>query len=393
MSHALARMPQLVCWIALATGLAPLVSGGEASAQVLKPFEAVIRPHVDAGELAGVVVLVSDKERDLAIEAVGFADVANRTPMRADTVFWIASISKPVTAAALMVLVDDGKVGLDDPVTKYLPEFKDQWVVSQRMPDKLTLTRPARPVTIRHLLSHTSGMPFKSALEDPTLDALPLRDRVRGYAMTPLQSEPGDKYEYSNAGINTAGRVIEVVSGLSFAEFLRQRLLDPLGMAETTFWPTSSQVKRAAKAYKPKSGDKAMEETPIGQLQYPLDGPGREPMPAGGLFSTAADMSVFGRMVLNGGTHGGKRVLSADAVRQMTTAQTAGDKTLNYGLGWATNGRTFGHGGTLGTDLSVDSKAGLVTVYLVQQAGSVPGRNCQGDFKKAAAEKFAPPAK
>ena len=315
MSHILARMPQFLCWIALATGLAPLVSGGEASAQVLKPFEAVIRPHVDAGELAGVVVLVSDKERDLAIEAVGFADVANRTPMRADTVFWIASISKPVTAAALMVLVDDGKVGLDDPVTKYLPEFKDQWVVSQRMPDKLTLTRPARPVTIRHLLSHTSGMPFKSALEDPTLDALPLRDRVRGYAMTPLQSEPGDKYEYSNAGINTAGRVIEVVSGLSFAEFLRQRLLDPLGMAETTFWPTSSQVKRAAKAYKPKSGDKAMEETPIGQLQYPLDGPGREPMPAGGLFSTAADMSVFGRMVLNGGTHGGKRVLSADAVR------------------------------------------------------------------------------
>ena len=127
MSHLHARMPQLLCWIALATGLAPLVSGGEASAQALKPFEAVIRPHVDAGELAGVVVLVSDKERDLAIEAVGFADVANRTPMRADTVFWIASISKPVTAAALMVLVDDGKVGLDDPVTKYLPEFKDQW--------------------------------------------------------------------------------------------------------------------------------------------------------------------------------------------------------------------------------------------------------------------------
>src|SRR5262249_53558646 len=137
---------------------------------------AVLQPFVDRGELAGAVTLVADRERVLSLEAVGFSDVAAGRPMRTDALFWIASQSKPMTAAALMMLVDEGKVGLDDPVTRHLPEFKDQWLAADRDADHVLLRRPARPVTVRHLLSHTSGLPFKSALEEPTLDRFELRD-------------------------------------------------------------------------------------------------------------------------------------------------------------------------------------------------------------------------
>src|SRR5262249_1112701 len=159
--------------------------------------------------------------------------------------------------------------------------------------------RPKHPPTVRHLLSHTSGMPFRSAMEQPTLDRLTLRDCVLSYAMTPLGSEPGTEYQYSNAGINTAGRIIEVVSGMPYETFLQKRLFDPLGMKDTTFWPTEEQLKRLAKAYRPK--DKSgLEETTITQLQYPLADRNRKPMPAGGLFSTASDVGRFCQMILNG---------------------------------------------------------------------------------------------
>src|SRR5207302_2661627 len=116
--------------------------------------------------------------------------------------------------------------------------------------EHMLLHRPKRAVTVRDVLSHTSGMPFKSALEEPTLDGLTLRDAVRSYAMTPLQSEPGTRYQYSNAGINTAGRIIEVVSGMPYETFMDRHLFGPLGMKDTTFWPDEGQLARLAKAYK-----------------------------------------------------------------------------------------------------------------------------------------------
>ena len=180
-----------------------------------------LQPFVDSHTLAGAVVLVADRDKVLDLEAVGYADVAAKTPMKTDDLFWIASMSKPMTAAAFMMLVDEGKVKLDDPVEKYLPEFKDQWVIAEQDKDHMLLKRPTHPITVRNILSHTSGLPFTSAMETPTLDLLPLRDAVRSYAMTPLQFEPDSKYQYSNAGINTAGRIIEVVSGMPYEEFLR----------------------------------------------------------------------------------------------------------------------------------------------------------------------------
>ncbi len=356
---------------------------------------AAVQPFVDRGVVAGAVVLVADKDKVLAVETAGFADVAARKPMAADALFWIASQSKPITAAALMILVDEGKVGLDDPVGKHLPEFKGVWLAAERDETHLTLKRPARPVTIRDLLSHTSGLPFRSAAEEPTLDGLPLAAAVKTYAMTPLGTEPGAKHFYSNAGINTAGRVIEVVSGKSYEAFLDERLFAPLGMTKTTFWPGEEQVKRLAKAYKPDAAKTGLAETTISQLHYPLsDRVKRFPMPAGGLFSTAADVSRFCRMVLNGGTLDGKRVLSESAVKEMTTRQTPAALKESYGLGWSVDNGTFGHGGALSTNMTVDPKRGLVFVYLVQHAGFPgDGGKAQGTARRAAEAKYGAAAK
>jgi CubicO group peptidase (beta-lactamase class C family) len=344
---------------------------------------------VDRHELAGAVTLVADQDKVLSLDAVGYADVAAGKPLKTDALFWIASQSKSITATAFMMLVDEGKVKLDDPVEQYLPEFKDQWLAVEQDKDHVLLRKPAHPITVRNLLSHTSGMPFMSVLERPTLDLLPLRVAVGSYAMTPLQSEPGTKYQYSNAGINTAGRIIEVVSGMPYEDFLQKRLFDPLGMKDTTFWPSEEQLQRLAKSYRPNAAKTDLEETTIGQLKYPLSDRQRQPMPAGGLFSTAGDLGRFCRMVLNGGVLDGKRYLSEAAMAAMTSKQTGDAIKDTYGLGWSTGGGTFGHGGAYATNMTIDPKRGLVMVFLVQHAG-FPGKGGEsgGAFRKAAEEQF-----
>jgi CubicO group peptidase (beta-lactamase class C family) len=354
-----------------------------------KTIAAALQPFVDSHSLAGAVVLVADKDKVLSLEAVGFADIAEKKAMKTDALFWIASQSKSITAAALMMLVDDGKVKLDDPVEKHLPEFKGQWLAVEQDKEHMLLKKPKRSITVRDILSHTSGMPFRSAMEEPTLDMLSLRDAVKSYAMTPLHSEPGTKYQYSNSGINTAGRIIEVASGMPYEEFLDKRLFDPLGMKDTTFWPNENQLTRLAKPYKPNKENNGLEETTIGQLKYPLNDRKRQPMPAGGLFSTADDVGRFCLMMLNGGTVNGKRVLSEDAVKRMTTKQTGDAIKDNYGLGWSTAGDSFGHGGALSTNMTVNTKRGLIMVFLVQHAGFAgDGGKSLGAFQKAAEEAF-----
>jgi CubicO group peptidase (beta-lactamase class C family) len=354
-----------------------------------KKIAAALQPFVESHSLAGAVTLVANKDKVLSLEAVGYSDVAAGKPLKPDALFWIASQSKPITAAALMMLVDEGKVNLDAPVSKYLPEFNDQWVAVERDKDHVLLKRPTHPATVRNLLSHTSGLPFKSALEQPTLDLLPLRDGARSYAMTPLDSDPGTKFQYSNAGINTAGRIIEVVSGMPYEEFLDKRLFGPLGMKDTTFWPNEDQLKRLAKSYKPNADKTDLEEITVGQLKYPLNDRKRQPMPAGGLFSTAADLGRFCQMILNGGVSDGKRYLSESAVEQMTSKQTGDAVKEGYGLGWSTGGGSFGHGGAYSTNMSIDAKRGLIAVFMVQHAGFPgDGGKSQGAFRKAAEEEF-----
>ena len=348
-----------------------------------------LQPFVERHAPAGAVTLVADREKILDLEAIGFADVAAHRAMATDALFWIASQSKPITATALMMLVDEGKLKLDDPVAKYLPEFNNLWLAVEHDNDHMLLKRPRHAITVREILSHTSGMAFSSAIEQPTLDMLPLRDAVRSYAMNPLQYEPGTKYQYANAGINTAGRLIEVLSGMPYAEFLNTRLFKPLGMKDTTFRPTKAQILRLAKSYKPNADKTDLEETTITQLHYPLDDRARQPMPAGGLFSTAVDLAHFCRMILNNGTYKGKRYLSEEAVKQMTGKQTGDALPDGYGLGWATGGGNFGHGGAYSTNMNIDTNRGLITIWMVQHAGfPTNGDQSGGAFRKAAEEQF-----
>lgn len=364
-----------------------------------------LKPFVDKDELAGAVVLVAGPDKVLATETVGFANRETRTAMKPDSVFWIASMTKPMTAAALMMLVDEGKVSLDDPVEKYLSEFKTVMVVAEQDKDHVLLKKPKRAPTLRDCLRHTSGMPFGSALESPTIDKLYLKDAVRSYALTPLQYEPGTKYVYSNAGINTAGRVIEVVSGMSYEDFMAKRLFAPLGMTETTWRPTGEQLKRVATTYRPGKGKSGLEPMPIAPLAQPLSDPTRQPCPGGGLFSTAKDVAAFGQLILRGGVGpDGKRLLSENAVRELTGTQT--DDLLNkgkgeggYGLGFSTTRKAkadgpavagpCGHGGAYATNLWINPDKKLVLVYLVQHAG-FPGEGgkARGAFEKAATDLY-----
>lgn len=351
-----------------------------------------LQPFVAKQELAGAVTLVADKDRVLAVETVGFANLDSRKPMAPDTLFWIASQSKPITSVAVMMLVDEGRIALDDAVEKYLPEFRAQMVAVEKDTNHMVLRRPAHPVTVREVLSHMSGMPFQSSVEAPNRDGLPLASAVRSYAITPLLSEPGTRYEYSNAGINTAARILEVVSGIPYEAFMQKRVFDPLGMKDTTFWPNDRQLRRLATSYRPDPSKTRLVEFRMSQLGYPLDDRiHRFPMPAGGLFSTARDTARFCQMMLNGGVLEGRRYLTPAAFQEMTRRQTPATAKESYGLGFQMGADWFGHGGANATTMEIHPSKGLVMVWLVQHGGFLgDGAKAQGVFKSWAAEQFAP---
>ncbi len=189
-------------------------------------IHAYLQPLVADHTFAGAVTLIATKDRTVYLKAIGYRDYSAKAPMTTDSLFWIASTSKPMTATALMMLADEGKVSLDDPVEKYLPEFKGQKVRQAKadsthdaqkssMPATPPVLVPVdHPIRIREILSHTSGLPFKSTAQPGALDLLPLKDAVRSFAAEPLEFQPGTDYAYSNEGLNTAARIIEVVSGI-----------------------------------------------------------------------------------------------------------------------------------------------------------------------------------
>jgi CubicO group peptidase (beta-lactamase class C family) len=375
------------CFLSVATALVlTLPSRAETSASVLQPY-------VDRHELAGAVVLVANKDNVLEITSVGFSDIEAGKPMTADTVFWIASQTKPMTATALMMLVDEGKLALDDPVEKHLPEFKGQMVIAEKDASHVLLRKPVHPITVREVLSHMSGLPYKSAIEEPTLDGLPLAAAVRSYAAAPLQTEPGTHYQYSNAGVNTAARIIEVISGMKYEDFMQKRLFDPLGMKDTTFWPTEEQAKRVAKSYGPNAEKTGLKELQISQLLYPLsDRTHRFPMPAGGLFSTANDVARFCQMLLNCGQLDGHRYVSEASAKEMSRRQTPETVKESYGLGFSLTESSFGHGGAQATNMQIFPAKGLVLVWMVQHSGFPgDGGKSQEAFRQQTLIKFARP--
>ncbi|MCX7827068.1 MAG: beta-lactamase family protein [Verrucomicrobiae bacterium] len=346
----------------------------------LKEIPRRMQKFVDEGVIAGAVTLVARREGIVRLDAVGFSDLAARKPMRTDDLFWIASMTKPITATAVMMLQDEGKLSVEDPVEKHLPEFKGQWMISERGKDSLMLKRPARPVTVRDLLTHTSGL---ANLDAPRFNCS-LAELAMAYSQMPLQFEPGSKWAYSNSGINTLGRIVEAASGRPFAEFLDTRLFKPLRMKDTTFWPSASQARRIAKSYTIVEGRSGLVETNVFYLKGPLTSRARTAFPAGGLYSTAPDLAKFYRMMLAGGTSGGRRYVSRSAFEQMTSAQTGELKTgfvdgMSFGFGWAVvrqpqgvtamlSPGTFGHGGAYGTQAWMDPKQNLILVLMIQRA-------------------------
>jgi CubicO group peptidase (beta-lactamase class C family) len=356
-----------------------------------------MRRYVSAKEVAGVVTLVATHNGFLHLDATGQAAFNPAEPMQTDSIFWIASMSKPILATLLLMLQDEGLLSVDDPVEKYLPEFKEL---------KTTDGKPAR-VTIRHLLTHTSGMgeiTGAQAKECKTLTAvIPL------YVAKPVRFEPGSKWTYCQSGINTGGRIAEVVTGEPLDKLLKRRLFDPLGMKDTTFYLTERQLPRLAKSYR-RTDKGELEETEIrflgGKSPTSQD---RFPAPNGGLFSTALDYARFCQMVLRGGELDGKRYLKPETVKLMTTIQTSDLKTgftpgNGWGLGWCVvrepQGVTamlspgaFGHGGAYGTQAWIDPGAKRIYILMVQRANfeNSDASSVRKGFQEAANEAFANP--
>ena len=221
---------------------------------------ALIRPamqrFVDQHQVAGAVTAVGTSDGIASLEAVGSLRLDPLTVMTGEALFRIASMTKPITATGIMILVDEGKLSVDDPVEKYLPEFRGQMLVAERSADRLTLKKPPRPITLRDLLTHTSGLPGYP----PGLAELysrrnrTLAEATLAVSQRPLDFEPGSRWSYCNSGMDTLGRVIEVVSGQPYEVFLARRVFEPLGMKDTTFRPTSDQRRRLAGLYGLKEG-------------------------------------------------------------------------------------------------------------------------------------------
>lgn len=334
---------------------------------------------VKAGEIPGAVALIAVGE-EMKTVVVGERDVANHVPLKEDDLFWIASMTKPMAAVCVAMLVDEGKLSFEDPVEKHLPEFRGQWLINEDSKEKRILVRPERPITIRDLLTHTAGL---GEVPAPRPDST-LAELCMGYAREPLRFAPGSKWSYSNPGINTLGRLVEVASGISFAQFIGTRLLEPLKMKDTTFWPSAEQAERLAKSYDRKDGK--LVETGIFFLKgAPLTDHTRTAFPSGGLFSTAADMLRFYRMMLAGGTLEGQRILKKETVSELTRTQSGEIKTgfvdgMSWGFGFqvvrqpmgVTAGLspgTFGHGGAYGTQSWGDPKRDAVYILMFQRAG------------------------
>src|SRR4051812_40013136 len=332
---------------------------------------AAVQPYLDSYNLAGVIGIVADKTGKVHFKnLLGYADVEAKKPILEDNVFWIASMTKMFAGASIMMLVDEGKVSLDDPVTKFIPQLGKWMVVEEKDDAHILLKPPVRPITIRHVLSHTSGLTGSAELQQVTgADSTPLKARALSSVTGPLQWQPGDKYAYGNQGMNIAARIVEVVSGMPYEGFLQKRFFDPLGMTDTTFWPSAAQIARLAGVYGPNKETNRYTSGGISFLTKPYsDRVHRFPEAGGGLFSTTHDILRYGLMLASAGELDGKRYLSPAAMDELRKQQT-GKTGVNYSLGYHLRNGLFGHDGAYGTDLSVNPKTGMVAVFMVQCTG------------------------
>lgn len=360
-------------------------AAAEWNAEKLAGLRTVLQSFVDQGEVAGAVALVGDRDQVRRVEAVGYRDLDVADAMKPDTLFRIASMTKPITVAAVMILKDEGKLSPDDPLEVYFPAMRGvRWADSDK------------PVRVRHLLTHTSGWAGGHPKELADLYQrrhLTLAEASERFVREPLTAEPGTRWAYCNSGIDLLGRIVEIRSGMGFEEFLDKRIFGPLGMTNTTFYPSAEQLRRTAVTYERKDGKLvAVARDIVGNSQG-----AKYPIPAAGLYSTAPDLARFYQMMLARGEWKGKRILSAEAVEEMTSLQTGEITTgfvpgMGFGFGWGyvrdpqgvtamLSPGSYGHGGAFGTQGWIDPKRGVFIVFLIQRVGLPNGDN--SDMRKS----------
>jgi CubicO group peptidase (beta-lactamase class C family) len=356
------------------------------SAPRLREATDILNRYVAEKKIAGAVAAVARNGKLAYFEAVGLGDLDRRTPMAPDSLFRIYSMTKPVTAVAVMMLHEEGRFGLNDPVSKYLPEFKNVTVASPGGPAR----PPARDITVEDLLLHTSGLNhrtsdiYRNARVRSRSDTLPAF--IANIVRVPLMEDPGTRYRYSESP-TVLGRLVEIWSGKPFDTFLEERVLAPLGMTETVFTVSSANAPRLATVYTPaKSGGLTpieIENVPFTQRPALLEG-------AVGLVSTVPDFLRFSQMLLNKGELGGTRLLRAATVERMTANGLPGAilEVRGGGMGWGlgnvnvvmdpsavaypANRGEYGWDGSAGTIFWIDPSLEMVTILMTQSSPANP---------------------
>ena len=371
------------------------------SAERLARIDAMCKDAVADGDVPGVVALVARHGKIVFYKAYGKADTPSGRDLKRDDIFRIASQSKAITSTAVMMLWEEGKFQLDDPISKYIPEFRNPQVLqSFKYSDTTYTTVPAnKEITIRHLLTHTSGLGYgvidgderfkmiyrKAGITDLfTTENIPIGESVKKLAKLPLHHNPGEQFTYSE-GLDVLGYFIEVVSGMPFDEFLRKRIFDPLGMTDTWFYLPQDKAGRLVSVQKPEDGKWVRYPVTFYDPDYPIKGAKRFFSGGAGLSSTAKDYATFLQMYLNGGELNGVRILSrttVDVIMANQSGETYGGGNEHYGLafgvlegkGQALGGRgsagTFQWGGYFNTQYFADPKEDIIGVIMKQTQGS-----------------------
>ena len=356
----------------------------------LEVLHATTKAFVDEGKHAGVITLLARDGKIVDFQTYGYRDVEKQLPMERDTICRMYSMSKIVTCAATLMLFEEGKFNLDDPIAKYLPELKDMKVWRGGTKEAPETEPTKRPITIKHLLTHTSGLIYDFAGEDELTKLWRSADLWNGPGLTgfiqklgklPLKHQPGDAYTYG-VNMDVLGALIEKVSGKTFGAFLEERMFRPLGMRDTGFDVPAEKMNRVAKTYKNAPGGKFVEDKPIVET-WPEAGRGIEAGGAG-IFSTAGDFARFAQMLCNGGTLDGQRILGRKTVELMTANHMvtlpnnqAAIRQKGFGLGvevttdlgqlpMPSSIGQFGWYGAATTYCQIDPKERIVAIALAQ---------------------------
>jgi CubicO group peptidase (beta-lactamase class C family) len=369
------------------------------SSERLERIGTAVQHDIDDKRIAGAVTLVMRRGHVAWFKAQGTMDREANKAMRPDAMFRICSMTKPITSTAVMMLYEEGAFLLDDPISKYLPEFKHPKVLVKPTTGEPYSVPATKEITIRDLLRHTSGLTYNwntdlgAMYHDANVASGVLQydgtiaDSVKRLAALPLLFNPGDRWEYS-LSVDVLGRLVEVVSGKPFDEFLRTRIFDPLGMKDTYFYPPDNKLDRLATAYTyyEDKGLNRFPDTPIVEgtmvysADYPYHGPKKLFSGGAGLVSTAADYARFSQMMLDGGKAGTVRLLSRKSVELMTNDQLgkiSPDQNFGFGLGFGIDGvraplRELGSpgeyqwGGFFYTGFVIDPKEQMIVIFMAQ---------------------------